>query len=139
MFLRSAADWAEQTFGGCDLGDERRTKRLVDIGKRMASQMGCSLSKCCEGDEAALLGGYRLLRNEEVKPEAIREGGFAATARQAQEHGLLLAVEDTTSVSYEHAVAAQDDQQQPQRQAQRLSGAFSAVVGCDKRTDRGAD
>lgn len=107
MFLRSAADWAEQTFGGCDLGDERRTKRLVDIGKRMASQMGCSLSKCCEGEGAALLGGYRLLRNEEVKPEAIREGGFAATARQAQEYALLLAVEDTTSVSYEHAVAAQ--------------------------------
>ena len=69
--------------------------------------MGSSLSRCCEGDQAALLGGYRLLRNEEVKPEAIREGGFAATARQAQERALLLAVEDTTSVSYEHAVAAQ--------------------------------
>ncbi len=73
----------------------------------MASQIGSSLSKSCEGDEAALLGGYRLLRNEEVKPEAIRAGGFAATARQAQDHELLLAVEDTTSVSYEHAVATE--------------------------------
>jgi hypothetical protein len=106
MFLRGDANWAEQTFGDCDLGDERRTRRLVDIGKRMASQMGSSLSKCCEGDEAALLGSYRLLRNEGVKAEAIREGGFAATVRQAQEHALLLAVEDTTSVSYEHTVAA---------------------------------
>lgn len=107
MFVKDAEEWAEQTFGDCDLGDERRTKRLVDIGQRMASQMGSSLSKCCQGDEAALLGGYRLLRNEEVKPEAIREGGFEATARQAEKHALLLAIEDTTSLSYEHEVAAQ--------------------------------
>jgi hypothetical protein len=107
MFLRDAAEWAKQTFGDCELGDKRRTKRLVDIGMRMASQLGSSLSKCCEGDEAALLGSYRLLRNEEMKPDTIREGGFAATIRQAQAHVLLLAVEDTTSVSYAHAVAAQ--------------------------------
>ncbi len=73
----------------------------------MASQLGNSLLKSCEGDKAALLGGYRLLCHEEVNPEAIRAGGLAATARQAQDHELLLAVEDTTSVSYEHAVAAQ--------------------------------
>ncbi len=107
MFVSDALKWSERIFGDCDLGDERRTKRLVDIGSRMASQLGSSLSKSCEGDEAALLGGYRLLRNDEVEPEAIRAGGFAATARQAQDHELLLALEDTTSVSYEHAVAAQ--------------------------------
>jgi len=56
MFQRDAADWAQQTFGDCELGDKRRTKRLVDIGMRMASQVGSSLSKCCEGDEAALVG-----------------------------------------------------------------------------------
>ncbi len=73
----------------------------------MASQLGNSLSKSCEGDKATLLGGYRLLYHEEVNPEAIRAGGLAATVRQAQDHELLLAVEDTTSASYEHAVAAQ--------------------------------
>lgn len=107
MFQRDAADWAQQTFGDCELGDKRRTKRLVNVGMRMANQVGSSLSKCCEGDEAALVGSYRLLRNEEMKPDTIREGGFAATVRQAQGHALLLAVEDTTSVSYAHAVAAQ--------------------------------
>ncbi len=86
MFVGDALKWSEQTFGDCDLGDERRTKRLVNIGSRMASQLGNSLSKSCDGDKAALLGGYRLLRNEEVKPEAIRAGGLAATARQAQDH-----------------------------------------------------
>jgi hypothetical protein len=107
MFPIEANDWAQQTFGSCKLGDARRTKRLVDVGARMAGQIGSSLSKCCEGDEAALTGSYRLLRNEEVTPDAIREGGFATTASHAQAHELLLAVEDTTTVSYAHAAAMQ--------------------------------
>src|SRR5260364_419548 len=107
MFRREAGDWAYQTFGECNLGDERRTKRLVEVGKRLANQIGCSLPKCCEGDKAALLGSYRLLRNDAVNPEAIRAGGFVATACQAQEHAVLLAVEDTTILTYEHAVASQ--------------------------------
>ncbi|WP_203224860.1 IS4 family transposase [Candidatus Glomeribacter gigasporarum] len=107
MFRREAGDWAHQTFGECNLGDERRTKRLVEVGKRLANQIGCSLPKCCEGDKAALLGSYRLLRNDAVNPEAIRAGGFVATACQAQEHAVLLAVEDTTILTYEHAVASQ--------------------------------
>ena len=67
----------------------------------------CGLAKPCEGESAALLGGYRLMRNDEVSPEAIREGGLGCVARQARSHpGVLLAVEGTTSVSYAHAVAA---------------------------------
>jgi hypothetical protein len=83
MFIADAQAWAEETFGNCDLGDQRRAKRVVDIGKRMANHVDASLSKRCDGEAGALLGGYRMLRNEAVKPEAIREGGFAATARQA--------------------------------------------------------
>lgn len=67
----------------------------------------CGLAKPCEGESAALLGGYRLMRNDEVSPEAIREGGLGCVARQARSHpGVLLAVEGTTSVSYAHAAAA---------------------------------
>lgn len=99
--------WSEQVFGGCDLGDARRTRRLVDMGARLAKQTGASMAQCCEGEPAALLGSYRLIRNDEVAPEAIREGGFGWVAQQAQsdDAGVLLAVEDTTSVTYAHAVA----------------------------------
>lgn len=107
MVPKDAMDWSRGLFGGCDLGDVRRTERLVDVAGRMSQQLGCSLAKSCEGDTAAVLGGYRLLRNEEVDPQAIREGGFATVARQAEAHALLLAVEDTTSVSYRHAVAGE--------------------------------
>ena len=73
----------------------------------MARQMGASVAQSCEGDPAALVGSYRLIRNAAVAPEAIREGGFGEVARQAQERGVLLAVEDTTTLSYAHAVAAE--------------------------------
>lgn len=98
--------WSQQLFGGSDLGDARRTARLVDVAARMAKQAGSSLAKSCDGDQAALLGSYRLMRNEAVKPEAVRASGFARVAELAQAPELLLAVEDTTSVSYPHAVAA---------------------------------
>lgn len=42
MFVGDALKWSEKSFGDCDLGDERRTKRLVSIGSRMASELGSS-------------------------------------------------------------------------------------------------
>jgi hypothetical protein len=72
----------------------------------MAKQAGSSLAKSCDGDQAAVLGSYRLTRNGAVKPEAVRASGFARVAELAQTPELLLAVEDTTSVSYPYAVAA---------------------------------
>ena len=46
-----------------------------------------------------------MLRNAEVDPDAIAEGGFEATARRAQSCEPLLAVEDSTSLAYRHSVA----------------------------------
>lgn len=99
--------WSQDVFGSCALGDARRTRRLVDVGARMARQVGASMARCCEGDTAALLGSYRLMRNADVSAEAIREGGLNCVAQAAQvQAGVLLALEDTTSISYEHAAAA---------------------------------
>jgi Transposase DNA-binding len=88
--------WSQQLFGGSDLGDARRTARLVDVAARMAKQAGSSLAKSCDGDQAALLGSYRLVRNEAVKPEAVkpeavRASGFERVAELAQAPELLLA------------------------------------------------
>ncbi|MDR2187317.1 MAG: hypothetical protein LBE62_04590 [Azonexus sp.] len=100
--------WSEQLFGCCDLGDERRTRRLVDVAARLARHAGASLARSCQSEKAAALGGYRLIGNDKVSPEAIAQSGFAAVARvAAQQEGELLAIEDSTSVVYAHAVAAQ--------------------------------
>lgn len=103
-----AMQWAHGTFGLCDLGDPRRTRRLVKMGAQLAAHVGQAPVRACRGDSAACEGAYRLLRNEGVDPQAIAEGGFQATAQLAANTvGELLAVEDSTSLSYGHAAAEQ--------------------------------
>lgn len=97
--------WAEETFGQCELGDVRRTKRVVQLAASLAQHAGGSVLHACRGDSAATEGGYRLIRNGSVAPEALAEGGFKATVRAATGMECLLAVEDTTELAYEHAVA----------------------------------
>ncbi|MGL4860768.1 MAG: IS4/Tn5 family transposase DNA-binding protein [Enterobacteriaceae bacterium] len=53
--------WAERTFGKVELGDERRTNRLVTIAGELARKTGSSLSHCCRGDDAALEGAYHFI------------------------------------------------------------------------------
>ena len=100
--LTDAGEWAEETFGGCALGDTRRTARAVKVATGLARQVGSSLLKSCEGDSAAVEGIYRLLRNDAVDPQALAEGGFQGTVRRAQSCAVLLAIEDTTYLSYRH-------------------------------------
>lgn len=97
--------WAESVFGGCTLGDKRRTARLVKLAAQLGRHSGHSVSRSCEGDEAAKEGAYRWLRNSAIGYEQVATGGFDATARAAQGHELLLAVEDSTTLSFRHGVA----------------------------------
>ena len=102
---KEALAWAEAVFGDCELGDPRRTRRLVKMSAQLSAHAGEAPVSACRGDSAACEGAYRLLRNSKVAASAIAEGGFRATARSAASStGALLALEDSTSLSYAHAV-----------------------------------
>lgn len=96
--------WSTTIFSNADLGDKRRTKRLISIGSQLSTNIGGSLVKSCEGDEGKLEGIYRFLRNAKVKPEKIAESGFLATVSQANKYETLLALEDTTTLGYTHSL-----------------------------------
>jgi len=97
--------WAQQVFGGCELGDARRTARVVTMATSFALHTGRSPHAACRGDAAANEGAYRLLRNEAVDPQAIAEGGFAASREAARGcAGDVLAVQDSTTLGFAHAV-----------------------------------
>lgn len=100
-----AVDWARETFEDSELGDPRRTNRLIQIASLYAKNIGSSTVECCNGDSAQIEGAYRFLRNDQISPAGIREGGFASTVRQLKRENTLLAIEDTTTVSYRHEVA----------------------------------
>jgi hypothetical protein len=105
MVEGEAVRWAEKIFSECNLGDSRRTSRLIDLGARLAAAGGGTVASACGDDAHAVEGGYRFVRNEHVSAQAIAEGGFASTAEMARDVELLLAVQDTTSLSYSHSVA----------------------------------
>ncbi|MBO9497436.1 IS4 family transposase, partial [Thalassotalea sp. G20_0] len=99
--------WAEQTFGCADLGDKRRTKRLVQVAGDLSANTGSSLAASCSGNLAAVEGAYRLIENEAVEPDAIAEAGFQATVIAANNSRLILAIEDSTTLSYKHSARSE--------------------------------
>jgi hypothetical protein len=102
--MLDAKDWAEETFSRCELGDKRLNKRLICIASDLASNIGQSLSSCCEGNNTALVAGYRFIRNDSISAEGIMQGVILNTVEKAQESAVLLAHEDTTTLKYNHSV-----------------------------------
>lgn len=52
---------------------------------------------------ADMEGAYRFIRNQHVSADAIADAGFAATADRARDYDMLLALEDTTALTFNHA------------------------------------
>ena len=120
--LHRAADWAKSVFSSAALGDPRRTARLVNVAAQLAKYSGKSITISSEGSEAMQEGAYRFIRNPNVSAEAIRKAGAMQTVKLAQEFPELLAIEDTTSLSYRHQVAEEDQVDHlPELDRERLS------------------
>jgi hypothetical protein len=105
MLINNSQQWSEQIFGTCDLGDQRRTQRLVKVADGLARHIGQSMVKSCAND-AEIEGAYRLIRNDQVNSDAIADGGFQATAQAAAAAQTLLALEDSTTLTYRHSARA---------------------------------
>lgn len=111
MFVHGSRSWAQQVFGRCDLGDRRRTARLIDYARRQAQRPRASVSGACRGQSHAAEGAYRLLRNPEVKAEAIAQGHYGETVKRCTGRPVL-AIQDTTEVNAAaHQLAASLSQQ----------------------------
>ena len=70
--------WAEQEFGNADLGDSRRTQRLVQLAEQRGSQPNASITQSC-GSNAAAKAAYRFYENEAISMAAILTSHQQAT------------------------------------------------------------
>lgn len=104
MFIKDTEQWAKEIFGHADLGDNRRTKRLVKLSAQMAAHMGASVVEAA-GDTASIEGAYRFIRNQAVDASDIAEAGFGSLLPRLSESSTILALEDTTTLSYAHGVS----------------------------------
>lgn len=103
MHNQTSEEWAHIVFGKADLGDPRRTRRLTQLANDMASNAGCSIVKASESP-AKIEAAYRFIRNEHICPQAIAESGFMQTSDIIKQLPLVLAIQDTTGLTFKHSV-----------------------------------
>src|SRR3972149_5991259 len=91
------AQWAEQQFGTCELGDKRRTKRMVKFAAQVAAKPDAATPKQPErwGDCKA---AYRLFDQADVTFDAVMAPHCAAT--RAVGPGTWLVINDTTEINF---------------------------------------
>jgi len=89
--------WAEEQFAQCDLGDKRRTRRLVRLANEVLCHPSGSLPEQTV-DWADLKAAYRLFRCEGVTFEAIAGPHWEQTRRRPP--GTYLVLSDTTELDF---------------------------------------
>ena len=95
--LTDPAEWATAQFGCADLGDQRRTKRLVKLATQIAADSMASLPDQTEswGD---LKAAYRLFDSDDVTFEAVVTPHWQNTC--ACGPGRFLVLSDTTELDF---------------------------------------
>lgn len=89
--------WAEQQFGGCDLGDARRTRRAVEFAAQIAVDPDASTPTQAE-EWSDLKAAYRLIDSSAVTFQALAEPHWKKTRSAAK--GVCLILGDTTEINF---------------------------------------
>jgi len=96
--MKSERAWAIESFGHAELGDERRTRRLVGMARRAArSPAGRVTEVFCQPAERQ--AAYDFLEHEAVSADAVSEALFGATAKLSRRQDRVFVVLDGTSLS----------------------------------------
>ena len=95
---QSIGTWAQGEFGSARLGDERRTRRLVQVASGAASAVGAALSSVCGRSGAQTVS--RLLDCREATLESVTRPHVMKTASRCASHERVLAIQDTTVLDF---------------------------------------
>jgi hypothetical protein len=97
--LLDATSWAVTEFADADLGDLRRTQRLVQLAHALAQRPGAALPEAC-GSGAMLKAAYRFFTNDDIAPDDIVQSHIEAPYSRLNAVPLVLAVQDTTEANW---------------------------------------
>ena len=97
--LLRPAQWAESEFALAQLGDLRRTQRLVKIGTNLVQKPGGTLPQAFP-TYSELKAAYRFFNQPKVTFEQIQQPHWQRTRAACQEPGEYLLIEDTTDLDY---------------------------------------
>ena len=91
--------WAEIEFEGIDLGDPRLNERLVKLTDSLSASPESSINHACP-NWAETKGAYRFFKNEGVDKKEILTSHAQKTAKRAERHPIVLAIQDTCFFNY---------------------------------------
>jgi len=94
--------WAEQEFGGCELGHARRTEQLVKVATNKGRRPSGSYTRACGGDRHAYKGYSRLMNNkrEEISSSSLLGGHRQQTIRRMANEKTALIIQDTMEMNF---------------------------------------
>lgn len=93
------ANWALEEFGQAELGDSRRTSRLVELALAFGACPGSSIPEASQSAFAAK-AAYRFFSNDDIRAESILASHVLSTQRRIQSIPVVLAVQDTTNLDW---------------------------------------
>lgn len=96
--MSEASEWSVAEFGQADLGDVRRTARLVAMGATACAHPSGRVAAVFRSDRDRE-GAYDFLENEEVEPEEITHSVVAATVARCMGQSFVFVAVDGTSVT----------------------------------------
>lgn len=105
--LRCPALWAAQEMGHVQIGDRRRTARLITVTTALAQNPNGTLPGTFT-DWKDLRAAYRLFAEPDVTHDAIVAPHTVRVGQACQAPGQYLLVEDTTTLSFNTHVATSD-------------------------------
>jgi len=97
--LLRPAQWAESEFALAQLGDQRRTQRLVKIATKLVQKPGGTLPQAFP-TWSELKAAYRFFNQSKVTLEQIQQPHWQRTRAACQAPGEYLLIEDTTELDY---------------------------------------
>ena len=95
--------WAEQEFGGAELGDRRLTRRLVEIAAAKAKNPAKAWTEIAKGDWPATKAYYRFIDKPDGSPvamSAILEPHRKRTIQRMKTQRTVLCIQDGSDLNY---------------------------------------
>ncbi len=96
--IPDTSTWAEQTFANADLGDPRRTRRLVQSAAQIAAHPEKAFTQIFDWN--ALRGFYRLCDQAVATTAAVQTPHWQQTRQAMSQQPLVLILHDTTELDY---------------------------------------
>lgn len=91
--------WAQAEFSSAELGDQRRTARLVELAQRLSERPEMSLPQALK-HTAALKAAYRFFDNADIAHESVLAPHVLSSIERMRGRPVVLAVQDTSYLDY---------------------------------------